>query len=93
MGRQSRYVLNDHTPDNEAIEIRSVNGEFNYEQIIYRRSSNSHERNLENGLSVIFNRIMKKWKRSNSIHPAIKDVSCSICLSSFTEGKSVIQLR
>ena len=91
--RQGRYVLSDNDHSNEAIEIRSNNRQLNYQQIIYSRSSNTRHRNHENALSVTFKRIVNKWNRDNSIHPIIQDDSCSICLSSFAEGKSIIQLK
>ena len=91
--RHHQYRIRDHNPDNEAIEIRPFNMQLNHQQIVYNRSNNTSERNQENGLSVAFKRIMKKWNRGSSIHPIIKNESCSICLSSFSEGESVIQLR
>ena len=93
MERQGPYRLSDHDLDNEAIEIGSNNRQLNYQQIIYGRSGDASNRNHESGLSVIFKRILNKWNRGKSIHPVIKDGSCSICLSSFCEGQPVIQLK
>ena len=76
--RQGRYRLGDHDPYNETSEIRSTIRQFNYQQIIYRRPNDASNRNHENGLSIIFKRIVNKWNRGNSIHPLIKDDSCSI---------------
>ena len=76
--RQGRYRLGDRDSYDETSEIRSAIRQFNYQQIIYRRSNDASNRNHENGLSIIFKRIVNKWNRGNSIHPLIKDDSCSI---------------
>ena len=76
--RQGRYRLGDRDSYNETSEIRSAIRQFNYQQIIYRRPNDASNRNHENGLSIIFKRIVNKWNRGNSIHPLIKDDSCSI---------------